>query len=333
MFHDSVSSTPSTPDDAAFRALALRLLAMYHPQFGGAVPQDHIQLLPGQIAPEFPSEVPLPPESRMLGSFLSGWESTVVLDCDLTLEQLYDFYAERLPSVGWIRTEPSRGPTAGFTRPHVMSPRLLTRPGLSHIGGPLGSFKALHLAYAHGDPGADGPHLHICATVHETDEPYKSYADPASSGEGRESNERDAGGPADVHLILVSPPHIASMSRREQPMPAHLPVFSPPPDAEQEAEGMSYSGRRRFASSATLFAPGYDVASVGRHYSEQLARVGWIASSAGTSPPATWSTWTLTDREGEPWWATFSAIQLPLTPERYLLNFRANKVQPDAHAG
>jgi hypothetical protein len=78
---------------------------------------------------------------------------------------------------------------------------------------------------------------------------------------------------------------------------------------------------------------GYDVAAVGRHYDEQLARAGWTASSVGTSPPVTWSTWTLTDHEGEPWWAILFAVQLPTTPERYALTFRAEAVRPDAHAG
>jgi hypothetical protein len=329
MDHDPISPAPSSVGDDAFRDLALRLLAMYHPPSGGGVPEDHVELIAGRIAPEFPSEVPMPPGSRVQGSFLTGQQVSVVFDCDLPLERLHDFYSERLPAVGWSRFEPRYGfHKAGFVSQQVAAPET-ARTRVGHIHSPSGLFGQLQMEYHHGD---DGPSLHITAIVREQD---PGHAEPAGHAESREGNERAEEGPADVRLTLVhmDPTRRVHQRMMEQRMPDHLPIFSLPPGAHQQEEGNSYSSNGRFTSTATLYAAGSDVAAVGRHYNEQLARVGWTPSSAGALPPAAWSTWTLTDREGEPWWAALFALQLPAAPERYLLTFRAEMLRPDAHAG
>lgn len=185
------------------------------------------------------------------------------------------------------------------------------------------------MEYRHGETG---PSLHITATMREKDPGRIEPAEPTESGEGKERGEE---GPADVRLTLVQedPTRRAHERMMEQPMPDHLPIFLLPPGAHLQEEGNSYSSGGRLTSTATLYAAGTDVAAVGRHYNEQLAQIGWTPSSAGALPPAAWSTWTLTDREGEPWWAALFALQLPATPERYLLTFRAEMLRPDAHAG
>jgi hypothetical protein len=95
---------PSTNDDASVRELALALIAARYPdatdETGGAEPQ----LLPGQLPPSFPSDFPLPPGTRIVGSLVAA-RPTIALDTDQSGEEVISFYAEQLTAAGWNAPE------------------------------------------------------------------------------------------------------------------------------------------------------------------------------------------------------------------------------------
>lgn len=87
------------------RAVAMRLLSI-----PGGYPVT--QFRAGALPDAFPREIPLPPESRILGGFTSDIEVRVAVDTGLTPEATLRFYRDRLPSVGWEAVDTQRA--AGF---------------------------------------------------------------------------------------------------------------------------------------------------------------------------------------------------------------------------
>lgn len=111
---DQGPSVPMPPDAAAategLRALTLRLLWPRYPLM--PVPASEPELLVGQLPADLPVAVPLPPQSRVIGSLASQESANIVLDCDLGAEAVLDFYREQLGAQGW--TIPGmRGPRQG----------------------------------------------------------------------------------------------------------------------------------------------------------------------------------------------------------------------------
>ena len=87
------------------RDLAQRLLTYHYP---GEPEARTARLLPGEIASEFPADIPLPSDTRLIGSLVVPMHVTVVFDTSMTSEQLVDYYKERMISIGW--TEPAPWP-------------------------------------------------------------------------------------------------------------------------------------------------------------------------------------------------------------------------------
>jgi hypothetical protein len=88
--------------EASLRELALRLLS---PRYPGAEFMQVTDLLPGQLPPHPPVELPLPSEAWLIGSVLRGQDSTTLFETALTPEQLLAFYRERMTALGWTEQE------------------------------------------------------------------------------------------------------------------------------------------------------------------------------------------------------------------------------------
>jgi hypothetical protein len=121
-------------DEATLRELAIRLLS---PRYPGAESMQVTDLLPGQMPPDPPIELSLPPGARLIGSVIRGQDSTTIFDTDLTSEELLAFYRERMTAIGWTEQEqfPSPQQQSGFV--HAMPQQMAHAMFFATSSGPL----------------------------------------------------------------------------------------------------------------------------------------------------------------------------------------------------
>ncbi len=102
------------PDYEDLHALALRLITPYDP-FNPAATEP--LLFVGQLPPDLPVELPLPPDSQIVGSLSDRRQTvTILLDSPLAPDDIYTFYHDQLTVAGWSELvfAPFRG---GFSAP------------------------------------------------------------------------------------------------------------------------------------------------------------------------------------------------------------------------
>lgn len=94
----------SDSNEALLQALALRLLGKDFPD--DSKPES-VQIIVGRLPDQLPVEVPLPENSRILGSYVNlQWQTIYIeFDTDLPVNSIFDFYRERLLSSGWHSPE------------------------------------------------------------------------------------------------------------------------------------------------------------------------------------------------------------------------------------
>ncbi len=88
--------------EVTLHELAIQLLS---PRYPGAESMQVTDLLPGQLPPNPPIELSLPPGAQLIGSVIRGQDSTTIFDTDLTAEELLAFYHERIAALGWTEQE------------------------------------------------------------------------------------------------------------------------------------------------------------------------------------------------------------------------------------
>ncbi len=261
------------PAGEAIRELALRLLAFPFP--GGPDP-GQAELVVGKLAASLPIELPLPPAARVLGTFTRTphW-STVVLDVELSPQEVLAYYRQQLLPAGWSEPDDPLRHAGGFA-----------------AGMPYQANRVLFCR------SARGPALTVQAT-------------------GRQQ------APTDVRLELQSDPRQSPCApQRRFPGPAQvLPPLLAPPNARQTGLGGS-SGPDQ-AQSTAILATDLDLASLARHYEQQLEGAGWERTDAGCSDPTAWSTWTFAAADGEAWRGLLTVLRRPDLPGRYLLLLQA----------
>lgn len=182
------SSSQLTSDDAAFRALALRLLAQHMPYT--QMPETQVELLVGQLPESFPSEIPFPDGSRVAGSLVRSEHVTAVLDADQPPDAVQDFYQERMPAAGWAM-------------PDRMGPR---RGGFM----PSGPFGRLPLLFCRGEQGP-ALHVHVQERANEPTEvrlELVTYTDnPEHSPCAQRLRDRPRQSTMDLIPAVYAPPH------------------------------------------------------------------------------------------------------------------------------
>jgi len=100
-------------DAETVHALALRLLAPREFADPNWTPSE---LLVGQLPSDLADNVPVPPNSRVLGSLVRGRAHVdVELDTDLPAAEVRGFYTERLTATGWRVVEPQWHRHGGFS--------------------------------------------------------------------------------------------------------------------------------------------------------------------------------------------------------------------------
>jgi hypothetical protein len=112
---------PVSPPDTysqGLLALARRLLNFRFPGMDTGEPQ----LLVGQLPPDLPIKLPVPPDATLLGSRLQGEQDVlVVLDVAQPAAEVFDFYRRELTVIGWQELPPLM-PGGGL---HPMPPQLI----------------------------------------------------------------------------------------------------------------------------------------------------------------------------------------------------------------
>jgi hypothetical protein len=129
-----VMMSEQNQDKVTLRELAIRLLS---PRYPGAESMQVTDLLPGQLPPNPPIELSLPPGARLIGSVIRGQDSTTIFDTDLTAEELLAFYRERMAAVGWTEQEqfPPPQEQSGFV--HAMPQQMAHAMFFATSHGPL----------------------------------------------------------------------------------------------------------------------------------------------------------------------------------------------------
>ena len=85
-------------------------------------------------------------------------------------------------------------------------------------------------------------------------------------------------------------------------------------------------GRTSRAYSYVALQSDLDLPAITAHYATQLEEAGWNRSGEGADGPQAWTTWGFRDNKGHPWTAALTALSLPASPRRYLLNLRADRI-------
>ena len=93
--------------------------------------------------------------------------------------------------------------------------------------------------------------------------------------------------------------------------------------AEIRGVGLADVAESDAAYSYVALETGLDLTALADHYAAQLERAGWSRTSEGQDGPQAWIAWTFTDGKSDSWTGTFTALRLPATPARYLLQINA----------
>ena len=268
----------SASGDALLLELAERLLSNVY----GSTGAERVQLFPGTFAPDFPSEVPLPPDSTLIGSDerpslapphgpppgypLAGMAQQavtavhidVLVDTAGSRDDLIDFYDRVMSGLGW-----SPAATVSFTQGGFISSASPTRP----------------VTFCR----SDGASLSLILLPSQS-----ALTDLRLSFDTGFSAMAACRPPA----ILVSPtvPPVPTAP----PVPALvLPPLQPPSGATVRANGNFGSGSRFSTDSLAItdLSPG-DLHAV---YASQLAGSGWKEIDSGADGALAWSTWSVPD--------------------------------------
>jgi len=99
------SENTEVGNESSIEELATRLMEPLDP----GVLQE-VQLLVGQLPDNMPIDLPIPDDARIIGSMIQGRKNiNIVLDVNLTPEQVLDFYRESMAAGNWSEIEQRRG--------------------------------------------------------------------------------------------------------------------------------------------------------------------------------------------------------------------------------
>ena len=274
----------TTGDQSLLMQLAQRLLSQQFPPYtyapiGSSAPSTAVQLYPGALAPDFPSDVPMPPNSTLIGSdehptntpvppFVGGTTGSivagpqtsstgthvdVVLDDSGSADDVTSFYTGALANLGW-----SSPPNFN----------------VGQIGFIASSTPGVPVTYCQ---SSDGPSLTMTA---------------------RTTN----GGPLDVRLVFdTSAPQCrafaASTPSIAPPIPGFgvMPALKGPQGVTVYSGGGSGGSATRFSTDAVAATTDMSAGDLHAFYANELVAAGWTEASSGGDAFITWSTWTIPD--------------------------------------
>lgn len=266
-------------DEAArIRELAERLLqgpAAFGPDGQTAI----VQLLPGQVPPDLGFDVPVLPETRLIGSLARRAGGRL-----LSAEVLYEVsgapatvlgsYREALAVQGW--TSPPQSPFG--------------TPGGFQAGPPFGPPEFAFLCRT-----ADGPPMMITANPRDggRSDVRLSVQTISAAPPGAPFS-----GPCSVQPVVQVLP---------RPRPNPLPMLTPPTGVQLVPLGGG--GGPGLLGSEAVALTDRSAAELAQHFAVQLAEAGWRQVAAQDSGPFAWSVWEVVgDAPGQ---GAFTALRSP----------------------
>lgn len=288
------NSPDSNLNETDLLELALRL-ATYHED-------PHTQnahLLPGQLPDQLPVDIPVLEGSRILGSLIRSPESfNILLDMQLSPEQVLAFYRERMQGAGWQTNDMDRPHRGGFIP-----------SGSRSRGGTETFYLSLN------DPAPTGDDLESSSAWHDLSNRNRSgisFTVNAFVGTGNVTDVR-------LNLQLNSPlpfppgplPHMRGRPARSTF--GLLPALEAPEGTQLTGHGGGGSQDSAYTNAA--LETNIDLASLAAHYKSELEQAGCVLTDEGQSGPLAWNTWTLKDDEQ---WHGFFIILNILDQEYYL---------------
>ena len=280
-------TTPDAREDL-LRELALRLST-----FPGDPRNEDPQLLVGQLPSNMAIPVPMPENSRVLGTLIRNPENIdVLLDSVLPPAAVLSFYKESLTASGWNELEEMRAGMHGG--------------GFMHTGFRAFENRATYCK------GPSGPAFSI--TAHERKPGLTDVRLDINFG-----NE----------FSPCSQPNRMQRRMAQHHMRDMIPALEPPKGAKQQAGGGGGGGDNWY-STATLDAE-MPLDALAAHYAAQLLKGGWTQTDSGSSGPLAWSTWTFQIEDNEPWNGFFFILKRPGKERQHVLEVRVDwdrKEQP-----
>ncbi len=135
--------------------------------------------------------------------------------------------------------------------------------------------------------------------------------------------------PTDVRVNIQSPAQYSpcdpeGMHRMDDSYFLIPPLKSPSGALVQT--GGSSSGQDEASVTASLKT---DLTSedLANHYGVQLSEAGWTPEERGASQRVSWSSWTITDEEGDVWGGILIILESPTDPEKRYAWFQIDKVR------
>ncbi|MGO8947852.1 MAG: hypothetical protein ACLQUY_09345 [Ktedonobacterales bacterium] len=255
------------------------------------------RLFVGSIPETLPIELPVPEYTEVLGTLVhSNGNVDIILESELTAEDVLSFYRTRLTPLGWQLPNfavPFR--TGGFVispgfPPHM--PDVAPPQAPQTLVGPV-------LTFCHEPSGAELTVTVLPQENHMTHVRLKL------------SLERNGNRCADL----------ARRRRQVQGMQHIIPFLVPPPDAQQNPRMTTVGSHDVFA--IAMLTTQLELEAVATHYAEQLQQAGWMEMAQGASGPLAWQTWQFTSEEQEQCVGLFFALHTPEQLADYLLFVRA----------
>ena len=278
----SENKISSSQNEELLRELALRLST-----FPGDPRVMNPQLFVGELPQSLPVEIPLPENSRVLGTLARNPQQfEIVLDSELKPEDVTAFYKERLSALGWSELDwPPRAMRGGFTTTAA-----------------LGLENSVQFCR-----GSRGPGLRLMALPgkEEGTDVRLSLDVGESSPCAQQAHMRKMQG-----MVTGAVTH------------AFLPKLVPPEGAQQTVRGMSFNVDEASSSASVQTDIGMEM--LVRHYTAQLEKAGWNRTNEGESGPVAWNSWSFEDDEHVQWQGLFLLVKRQDVENQYFLHVRAD---------
>ncbi|MGI8910960.1 MAG: hypothetical protein ACR2JR_10475 [Rubrobacteraceae bacterium] len=319
MAHDGSDSRADDENRGALRKLAARLLTAQNIQDEQAAAPPRIFV--GRLPEDLPVEVPISDGADVVGGVARDLsrgrrDAEIVLDAALSAERFREDYRRQLLAAGWDED------TELFGLRSFVPPGL---PGLFHLAASRsGRLRRFLRGRVPGLPGLfpvvfrSGGYKLMVSAHDRPDAPTDVRLHLFTSRRGPWTGDE----PALEILPSLVPPSDARRRRREI---SNFGVLAPPHDARRPGGNFGGSGRPENDAAYSYIAleTGLDLTALTAHYAAQLERAGWSRVEEGHAGPQAWSAWTFTGGDGNLWTGTFTALRLPATPARYLLQINA----------
>ncbi|HST06143.1 MAG TPA: hypothetical protein VLQ48_15620 [Chloroflexia bacterium] len=263
-----------------------------------------VQLLVGHIPGPFSEELPVPADSRIIGTLLLEHGLVAILDVPLSTGQVLNFYASRLNEAGWI--------PYGWDKAKDNSRR-------STLDMPV-------------------PAQIILSFYREAEGPVKFVSNYREGG-GRAlfvSVDEQQSGISQVRLTLDTKPEplvnvqaLTVVEKLERLNNGIIPELPIPIGAQVYKRNRDMS--TSYESSHAVLVCRDNIADIHAHYVGQLMPRGWTLLSSDKGDGNRWSNWVFKLSEEQTWVARLLILQRPWSTYKYDLHLVAepSSVDPD----